>query len=356
MSEQITNSRFTIKDAFLKCREWYKYFLTRWIVIVVFGLLGGALGFIYAYMQKPVYKANLSFAIDSQEGDGISGALSLASQFGFDLGGSPGGIFASANLMELFKSRNIIEQTLLLPSKDNKNISYAEQFIQSQHWREKWAEKAELKNLQFLPNADKEKFSRVQDSVMGAIYMMITKSALNVFQKDKKIDIITIEMKSGDENFAKNFTEALANQVSAFYVSTKNKKALMNMAILERQRDSIRSELNGAITGVAVSTDNTFGLNPALNVQRTSATKRQIDVQYNAAILTELIKQTELAKMSLQKETPLIEIIDKPVLPLQKEKLGKLMGLIIGGFSGGIFILCILVFRRLSKEWLSEKE
>ena len=87
MSEQIPNNRFTIKDAFLKCLEWYRYFLTKWIEIVIVGLLGGALGFIYASMQKPVYKASLSFVIDDQDGGGgrLSGALSLASQFGFDL-------------------------------------------------------------------------------------------------------------------------------------------------------------------------------------------------------------------------------------------------------------------------------
>lgn len=353
MSEHIPNKKFTVKDAFLACMEWYRYFLTKWVLIVLVGLLGAALGFGYAYMQKPVYKASLSFAIDSGEQDGLGGALSLASQFGFDFGGSAGGMFASANLMELFRSRTIVEQTLLKPSRTNPGVSYAEMFIQSQHWRDRWAEKPELKNLQFLPGADRSKFTRAQDSVVGVIYSLLSKTSLNVFQKDKKIDIITIETKSGDEVFAKEFTEALAQHVSDFYIDTKNKKAKTNMLILERQRDSVRNALNGAITGVAVATDNTFGLNPALNVQRTPATKRQVDVEYNAAILTELIKQTELAKLALQKETPLIEVIDKPVLPLPKEKLGKLMGLILGGVLGGIFILGVLIIRRLFKLWLS---
>jgi hypothetical protein len=35
------------------------------------------------------------------------------------------------------------------------------------------------------------------------------------------------------------------------------------MIILERQTDSIRRELNGAITGVAVANDNTFGFEPS---------------------------------------------------------------------------------------------
>ncbi len=354
MSEQVPNKKFTFKDAFLKGREWFNYLLTKWVIIVIVGLTGGALGFFYAYMQKPSYKATLTFALEDQSQDGLSSALSLASQFGFDLGGGGGGMFASANLMELFKSRTIIEQTLLLPVKVNNNtISYAEMFIQGQDWRKKWEEKPALKGIQFLPNADRTNFTRVQDSVMGVIYDLLLKRDLSVIQKDKKIDIITIELQSGNEDFAKNFTEALATQVSSFYISTKNKKARQNMEIIQGQTDSIRGLLNGAITDVAVANDNTFGLNPALNVQRTPATKRQIDVQYNAAILAELIKQTELAKVALRKETPLIQVIDRPILPLKKEKLGKLVGLVVGGILGGLLIVSLLVARRLYKEWMA---
>jgi hypothetical protein len=89
--------------------------------------------------------------------------------------------------------------------------------------------------------------------------------------------------------------------VSDFYIDTKSKKSRENMLILERQTDSIRRELNGAITGVAVANDNTFNLNPALNVRRAPA--RKVDVQANTAILTELVKQSELAKVTLRKET-----------------------------------------------------
>jgi len=91
------------------------------------------------------------------------------------------------------------------------------------------------------------------------------------------------------------------------------------MDILVRQTNSIRGELNGEITGVAVANDNTFGLNPALNVKRVPSAKRQVDVQANTAILFEIVKQAELAKATLRKEIPLIQVIDKPILPLPKE-------------------------------------
>lgn len=121
------------------------------------------------------------------------------------------------------------------------------------------------------------------------------------------------------------------------------------MLILQRQTDSIRAELNGAITGVAIATDNTFNLNPALNVRRAPSSRRQVDVQANTAILTELVKQSELAKVALRKETPLIQVIDSPILPLAKERFGKAKGIIYGGFLGGFLILIFLVIKRLIK-------
>jgi uncharacterized protein involved in exopolysaccharide biosynthesis len=54
-----------------------------------------------------------------------------------------------------------------------------------------------------------------------------------------------------------------------------------------------------------------------------------------------------MAKVSLRKETPLIHVIDKPILPLKKEKVGKLKSFIIGGFLAGFLIALILVFKKL---------
>jgi uncharacterized protein involved in exopolysaccharide biosynthesis len=169
---------------------------------------------------------------------------------------------------------------------------------------------------------------------------------LSVGQKDKKISIIYVEVNTIDELFSKVFAESIVKEVSQFYIETKSKKAKNNVAILQKQVDSVRNELNQAITGVAVVSDNTFNLNPALNVNRVPSTKRQVDVQANTAILTQLVTNLELAKVALMRETPLIQLIDKPILPLKKDKPGKLKSLLLGGFLGVFLsILYILVKR-----------
>jgi hypothetical protein len=345
----INKDEISLKELILKGKEWFNYLLSQWKLIILAGFFGAGLGLTYSFIKKPVYTASLSFALEDENASGgIGGALGLASSFGFDLGGSGGSIFSGSNLTELFKSRKMVEQTLLTPVKvQGKTISLAEMYIQYKKWREKWANKPKLKSVQFLPNSNRSNFTRIHDSIFGVIYSDLSKNSLSVAQKDKKIDIISIDVTSKSELFSKYFCESLAKQVGQFYIETKSKKARINMAILQKQTDSIRGELNNAITGVAVANDNTFGLNPSLNVRRTPSARRQVDVQANTAILTELVKQTELAKVTLRKETPLIQLLDKPILPLKNNKVSKPTGIIFGGLIAGFIIVLGLILKRI---------
>jgi uncharacterized protein involved in exopolysaccharide biosynthesis len=350
--QNIAEDEISLKELIIKIKYWYHFLLTKWLVIVVAGIIGGAIGIGYAFLTKPEYTANLSFALEDEKqgAGGLSGALGLASSLGIDLGTSAGGAFSGANLIELLKSRNIVEKALLNPITVNgKTKSLAQHFINFNELNKKWDIKPLLKGIEFKPDADRSKFTLQQDSILGNIYASIAgpNGLLSVAQKDKKISIINIDVKSTDELFSKAFTESIAQEVSSYYIEIKSKKARQNVAILQHQTDSIRAELNGSITGVAAAADNTFGLNPAMMVRKTPGTRRQVDVQANTAILTQLVTNLEMAKVSLRKETPLIQVIDRPILPLKKEKVGKLKSLILGGFLAGFLTVLVLIFKKL---------
>jgi uncharacterized protein involved in exopolysaccharide biosynthesis len=346
-NEPIATKEMSLRELTEKGKEWYVYFLSQWKIIILSGVIGAILGIGYSYINKPKYTAALSFAVEGDGSSGSGGVLSLASQFGFNLGGTGGSIFEGTNLIELFKSRSMVEQTLMKPVFfKGDTISLAEMYIQNKKWREKWNKNPKFAKIQFIPTTDRKYFTRVHDSILGMIYSDLAQNSLTIGQKDKKIDIITMEFSSENEQFSKEFCETLARQVGEFYVTTKSKKARLNMEILEMQTDSIRGELNSAITGVATANDNTFNLNPALNIRRVPTARKQVDVQANTAILTELVKQSELAKVTLRRETPLIQVLDRPILPLKKEKVGKLKGIVMGGFIAGFLIIFLLVIKK----------
>ena len=145
----------------------------------------------------------------------------------------------------------------------------------------------------------------------------------------------------------------MLKETSDFYIETKSKKSRLNVDILQRQSDSIRAELNSAITGVAAATDNVYNLNPAFNIKSSPSRKKQIDVQANTAILTQLVTQLELSKVSLRKETPLVQSIDRPIFPLEKVKIGRLNSLILGGFLAGFSTVLYLVFGQLYRKMIA---
>jgi uncharacterized protein involved in exopolysaccharide biosynthesis len=353
--QQIDNDEISLKELIQKIQEWIAYLKTQWKLIIGIAALGGIIGFVYASFQKPNYLATTTFVLEEDKGGGgLGGAMGLASSFGFDLGGGGGGLFTSSNIIELMKSRLVVEKTLLNPVQvAGKEMSLVDYYIQINELKEGWAKKPALANISFPINADRTKFSLEQDSILQTISAGLTKNNLVIAQKDKKVSILSLTVKTESELFSKLFCEQLLKETSDFYIETKSKKSRLNVDILQHQADSIRAELNSAITGVATASDNVYNLNPALNVKRTPSTRRQVDVQANTAILTQLVAQLELSKVSLRKETPLVQLIDRPILPLEKDKVGRLKSLILGGFLGGFLTVMYLVFGQLYRKMIA---
>ena len=141
-NEQKPKEEISLSELFQKVKEWYAFMLLKWKTIVLAGVIGAILGLTYSFIKKPIYTASLSFALEGESSGGSGGVLSLASQFGLSLGGSGGGIFEGSNLNELFKSRNMVEQTLVKPVRyKGKTISFAEMYIEIADWRKNWNKK-----------------------------------------------------------------------------------------------------------------------------------------------------------------------------------------------------------------------
>ena len=87
--QQIDNDEISLKELIQIIQEWIAYLKTQWKLIIGIAALGGIIGFVYASFQKPSYLATATFVLEEDKGGG--GAMSLASSFGFDLGGGGSG-------------------------------------------------------------------------------------------------------------------------------------------------------------------------------------------------------------------------------------------------------------------------
>jgi hypothetical protein len=349
----LKSDEITLKDLFLKARFYYRFLLSKWILILIVGISGGLLGLVYAYVKKPVYFAATTFVLEDS-GSGSAGMLGnlggLASMVGIDVGGG-GGIFQGDNILELYKSRNIIQKTLLTEIDFNgKKQLLVDRYIDFNDLKKSWSKTPKLTNINFSKS---QPFTRLQDSILGTIVEDIKKEYLSVGKPDKKLSIISAEVRSRDEFFAMAFNREIVKNVNNFYVQTRTKKSLDNVNILQQKVDSVRAVMNGALYTAAAVADATPNLNPTRQLQRVAPVQRsQFSAETNKLILGELVKNLELSKISLRKETPLIQVLDEPVFPLIKEKAGKAKWLIIGGCLGGFLIVAFLIVKKIFQNLL----
>jgi hypothetical protein len=245
----------------------------------------------------------------------------------------------------------MIEKTLLTPVEvDGKKQLLIDRYIKSKGF-DNWKKKDHVESLNF--NINPTKFSRLQDSILREITKYINKHILTVTKPDKKLSIINVEIKFKDEIFALFFNQTLVQTVNNFYIQTQTRKTSHNVRVLQHQADSVKDILNSSIGGVAASTDANPNPNPTIRSLMVPSQKKQIDVTANTAIYAEVVKNLEVSKISLLQETPLIQLIDEPILPLEFDKVGKIMGALIGLISGfflGLFYLLFAKFYNFVKQ------
>jgi uncharacterized protein involved in exopolysaccharide biosynthesis len=322
-----------------------RYILSKWILLFLFALIGSVLGVLYSISQKPSYTAVCTFVLEDSKSGSLGQFAGLASLAGLNMGGSGGGVFEGDNILELYKSRLMIEKTLLSAVViNNKQGLLIERYIDQNRLRKKWSDDPQLANIHFNGNSDT--FNRQQDSIVTALTEQINTNVLTVTKPDKKLNIIRVEVVTKDELFSKYFTENLVQNVNDFYQKTTTKKSMQNVQILQHQVDSIKNRLNADIHGVASAVDAAPNANPLLSTLRENSQKKQVDVQSNAAIYGEMEKNLELSKMTLMDQMPLIQIIDKPILPLAVKRFTKVKGIVIGAIIGLFFGIGFVFFKR----------
>jgi len=343
----------TLKVLLLNFNAFLSYCQKKWQIVLLFVVIGASIGLAVSLFKRTQYTAELSFVLEEQSSGGAMGAAaSIAAQLGVNFGGlgKSAGFFQDDNIIEFLKSRSMINQTLLsVVEFDGKPERLVDRYIVYKDLRDEWQNNERIRNIVFQDTIG----IYLQDSLMATFYKRIINDHLEVAKPDKRLNIIEVKFESPDELFSKAFVETLITNASDFYIRTRTKRAKDNLDILTFQVDSVRRELNNAIRGVAAASDANPNPNRAFQSLRVASQLRTVDVQANTEILKELVANQELAKITLRNEKPIIQVLDKPILPLENDKLGKLKAIVIGGSLGGFLACLILLLIRLYRQIMS---
>lgn len=349
----------SLKAAIHTLQAWKEYLLKKRGVLFGFALAGLLLGSTWWLIRPTQYLASTTFVVEGSESSfGFGELMDLAAMIGMAQSGGEGGLFQGDNIMELYKSRKLIAETLLDPlDPQDSSVLLIDRFIQTHGLEGRLLRKAPFKNLSYqtgfnFSGAGEEalhslRMNRYRDSIIQVLVERINKKHLRIGKPDRKLDILKVDLISRDESFSKRFNEQLVDNVNRFYTETKTKKSAENVAILQHKTDSVRQLMNEAIFATVTVTDATPNLNPTRQVRRMVPVQQgQFEMEVNAAVLEELVKNLEMARLGLSKETPLIEIIDAPILPLKKNDEKMFLVPVMGGLLALLLGVVYLLMRR----------
>lgn len=311
----------------------FKYLLRNWYLVMLGALIGGIIGFVKVYRKKPTYVANFNFVLSTDQKDRNTFA-GLASQLGFDgITSSPDNIFSGDNIIELFKSRKLIGAALqsVVDSVTHQTLlNYIAQNEYPQTYKR-------LGPFSSDPNT----YNPVKTKLYRKIITKVSTSFL-VFKKDKKLIFYIISATSTNPNTAYYIAKYMLNETSRYFIETKTKVAANGVVLLKHEADSLAKIISAEATKTASTVDRTYNLNPSLTVQRSSLMFNQATVTAYGTAYSEVMRNLEIAKINLQKETPLYRIIDEPELPLIAEPAGKAKHILITTLIGFALITLLL--------------
>ncbi len=312
-------------------------------LVVIAGAIAG--GFI-AWYKRPTYTARLTFVVDdSKSSGGASGLSALAGQFGFNLDGLGGasGVLAGDNVEELVKSHKLMKATLLTPYDSTQTL--ADKYAAVYKLNKKWLEYSpDGKIIRFPANGHN---TRLQDSLLHEMVTLILNGEFGITKTDKKLGFFEVNTTMKDEKLAQLFCIRMIKQSTDFFITTKTKRLRNNVERLQQRADSIGRRLNQKTYSASAANQDILDINPAYTNPNANIEVKERDKTVLSSIYSETVKNLEASKTMLAQETPTVQIVDEPELPLTKNKLKYLVTIPTGIFlSVLLFGFYVLIVRK----------
>lgn len=333
-----------LADLFKLVSKVFRFLRNKWYWISLAAILGGSIGISYAILKKPTFQSNLTFALE-EGGSSTNGALSLAAEFGFNIGGNGKNIFQGDNIIPILTSRRIVEEVLVsVDSTNDKPVTMADKLIAINRQGGAFTAKSRLDSISFPVGVPRRQFTYLQDSVLFNLYSQIVKSMLVAVRPDRKLNIYKVSFVSPNEEYTKIFTEKLVNSAIEYYTQLRQKRSKETVAVLESRVASMRGSARNAISGAAAIQD--ANVNPVFAAQQASIKVAQADATMYGTAYAELFKNLEMARYQMLLDAPLLQIIDRPEYPMKRIKPGRLKTGVLCAFVCAFVCVAFLLINR----------
>lgn len=343
------DDEISLKELILKLQEFWRELWRNWWLIPLFCLPFVAYNLYNHFNFEKTYTASLTFMVNEDEGGGgLAGVSGVLGSFG--LGGGAGGEYNLEKMLSLLKSRKIIEKVILSKSLvDNQEDFFANHFIRIQELHTEWSKidsDIDLSEFVFQHN-DHTSFDIAHNTALKSIHNYIIGNATKGIPAllnsmiSEETGIMELTMETKTEELSINILESMFSVLSKYYIDKSIEKQLNTFKVISEKSDSLSSELRSAEYALANFMDKNRGLYNRKD--QLEQFRLEAKVKMLGTAFAKVIEQKEIAEFSLNDQTPVVQIIDYPISPIEPSKSSLIKNLIIalliGGFLGSFFII-----------------
>ena len=317
------SDEISLQDIIREFRLWREIIRKNFFKFLIAGLVGGAIGFVYAYMDKPVYTAKTRFMLKNEGVGSLFGGqmTGLTSLLGGGQMGTP-----LERTSEVIASDRIVGRALLrLTTVGDTTDLVINHFIRLSDIRKNWAKDTMLANVKFsVTDVNIERLTLAQRKAYKIIKGMMTPEKGNgVVQKsfDKKSGVLTLSCVHHHEAFVIALSNVIYDELSAFFIEQMTFSASNNAEVMRQKLDSIKGELDIVRRAFATQSDRSLGLllqQDKVDLKAMAVKEQMLNVMY-----AEAIKNYESFEFVNKAATPSLMLIDSPFSPIKPSRKSK---------------------------------
>jgi len=295
----------SLSDILLTMAEQFK-------VILLVPFITIFLTFTYVqFIQEPQYESWATVLLPENKAGSMGGLLGIASQFGVNVPSGAQADLSSPSLFpELLRSRTFAEKIL------NKK------FITDKYGKE-------LSLLAILMDGNEPSEFNRNELVTTALSPL---QEILEFNQDGSSTFSVIKVTTSEPVFSKELAEVVLSELEALNLYFRSQTVIEKTFFIEERIASVKDDLEGSEKRVKeFNEQNRQVSSPALQLEL-ERLNQEVEVQKE--IYLTLRQQLELAKIEEVQETSIVQVLDKPQVPLgpsnKKLKLSVLLSCVLG--------------------------